>query len=584
MDQELDAIGAYSAVTRPLRLMIVALMAGLAAVVLNPLAGAGWAFAALVVDASQAVVSRRGPLAYRYPRIWRSARLAAIFVSGATWTALAVLYWQSGETAYRLVTVVLLSTYLMVALSEASTSIWSSTAFSLAPSVALLLLPVTQGAFSAKQAMVLGVVIVLALVYLVKASGQALGEARALSAAHTRLALQEVELLEQSKRAQAANQAKSAFLAVMSHELRTPMNGVLGMARALGASRLNAGQRRQLDLLSASGEDLVALVDDLLDLSKAEAGKLVLEAKDFDLGDLAGRTCELWRASAGAKGVALQYQPAGTNGLWLLGDAGRLRQVLNNLISNALKFTPEGGRVTVSIKALGAPGEDRQLEVRVRDTGIGLAPEQAARLFEPFEQADASTAREYGGTGLGLSICHQLCVLMDGQIAVESTPGQGATFVVRLTLPTGSAPNSGAAASDPPAAPLEPCRILVVDDNRTNLAVAKAVLESQGVEVVLVEDGPSALAILRTTPFDLVLMDLNMPGMNGATALAHIRAGEAGPSDVPVVALTADADTSSRADLLGKGFNAVETKPIAPARLLETLAACLESHPRQGVA
>ena len=238
----------------------------------------------------------------------------------------------------------------------------------------------------------------------------------------------------QTERAESANAAKSTFLTVMSHELRTPMNGVLGMARALEGSRLTARQREHVRLMVSSGESLLTMLNGLLDLAKIEAGRLELEEAAFDLHVLVREAMGLWEEAARAKQLDLVLDVAPGAPRMVSGDPTRLRQVLANLISNALKFT-EAGQVTLAVRTLCVVGDDASLEFTVSDTGIGMTPEQLARVFEPFAQADAATARRFGGTGLGLSICRQLTELMGGEIHALSTPGGGSVFRVRLALP-----------------------------------------------------------------------------------------------------------------------------------------------------
>ncbi|HJV43052.1 ATP-binding protein, partial [Caulobacter sp.] len=372
-------------------------------------------------------------------------------------------------------------------------------------------------------------------------------------------------LEEAQAEAQEASRAKSTFVAMMSHELRTPMNGVLGLAHALGETRLDAKQAEYVDMIIQSGDSLMTILNDILDLSKIEAGKLELEAAPFDIRALAGQIRLLWSETARVKGVdlALEIDPATPD--WLLGDAARVRQILLNLVSNALKFTLEGG-VVIRI----AP-EAGEIVLAVSDTGVGLTAEQQARLFAPFVQAERSTARRFGGTGLGLAICRHLTDLMGGAVSLESAPGKGSIFTARLPLPATEPPRRVEAAPAP-ALGLAGLRVLVVDDNPVNQVVARAVLEAVGVEVAAVGDGRAALTRLGAEPFDMVLMDVHMPVMDGVEAVRRIRAGEGGRVDMPVVALTADAMVGDAERLMAQGFDDAHPKPILPAGLLATVA------------
>jgi CheY-like chemotaxis protein len=313
----------------------------------------------------------------------------------------------------------------------------------------------------------------------------------------------------------------------------------------------------------------MAILNDILDLSKIEAGKLELETVGFDIGDLGRQLHRLWAETARAKDVELSLEIAPDTPAWVAGDPARVRQVLLNLISNAVKFTLQGG-VRIAI-APGAPGAGAgDVVITVADTGIGMSAEQQARLFQPFAQGEASTTRRFGGSGLGLSICHHLVDLMGGEISVASRPDVGSTFTVVLPLTPVAAPTR---ISPPPLpAGLEGRRILVVDDNRVNQAVAKALLEAVGAVVILADDGRQGLDRLADDDIDLVLMDVHMPTMDGIEALARIRAGEGGVADIPVIALTADGMSGEAERLVALGFDGVQSKPIQPGELLRAVA------------
>ncbi|HKR87286.1 MAG TPA: CHASE3 domain-containing protein, partial [Phenylobacterium sp.] len=378
-----------------------------------------------------------------------------------------------------------------------------------------------------------------------------------------------VALARSREQAEAANQAKSRFLAMMSHELRTPLNGVLGMAHALAASPLDARQHGYVDVIETSGQSLLAILNDILDLSKIEAGRLEIEAIAFCLPELIDAIVALWNAPAAEKGLRLVVEldalPA-----WVTGDPTRLRQVLTNLLSNALKFTSRGEiRFNVRYSA------DQRIQFQVADTGAGMSPAVQARLFRDFSQGEVSTGRKFGGTGLGLSISRRLCRMMGGDLEAQSIEGEGSTFTGSIAAPVAEPPVEAADAEVQDDLPS--LRILAVDDNASNRAVVEALLHALGLPVILASDGAEALEVLRATPVDLVLMDVNMPVMNGLEALAAIREGQAGDPRVRVVALTADAMTGDRERYLAKGFDGHLSKPIVPQALIEALTEAVQS-------
>ncbi len=374
--------------------------------------------------------------------------------------------------------------------------------------------------------------------------------------------------------AEAANTAKSQFLANVSHEIRTPLNGVLGMAQAMAADPLPASQRERLDVIRDSGRALLTLLNDVLDLSKIEAGKLELEWVAFDIAEVAGSACAIFQPLARQKGVefVLSIEPAAEGSY--LGDPVRLRQVLHNLLSNALKFT-EQGAVRLEVAAA-SPG----LAIRVTDSGIGISPEQQRRLFQKFEQADVSTTRRFGGTGLGLTICRELVERLGGEVTVESQPGVGSTFIVTLPLERTAAvvPAPEPAPAEAAQAEMGAMRILAADDNPTNLLVLKTLLGQAGLEVETVEDGQAALDAWETQDWDVILMDLQMPVMDGLAATRRIREREAatGRRPIPIIALTADIMAHQVAAGRAAGVDAFVGKPINAAELFEALTAALQ--------
>ena len=386
------------------------------------------------------------------------------------------------------------------------------------------------------------------------------------------LALQNVDALGRARdEALAAATAKSRFLANMSHEIRTPMNGVLGAAELLAASSLTESQRQLIGTLTDSGRNLLALIDEVLDFSKIEAGRMTLEDSPIALRDLVDGARQLVASRAAQKGLALHVRVADDVPVGVRGDAHRLRQVLDNLAGNAVKFT-EHGHVVIGLR-LDGPVEDDRVRVRfeVRDTGIGITPEAQAQLFTAFTQADTSTTRVHGGTGLGLAIAHELVHLMGGTLAVDSEPGRGATFGFTLPFAVAALPAAAVATpvDDADVAIPPGLRVLVVDDNPVNRRIAEAMLRRLGCVVETADDGAAALEAWSAAPWDLVLMDCQMPVLDGYDATRRIREVEAesGRRHTQVVALTAHALAGDREVCLAAGMDDYLTKPVTLERL-----------------
>jgi signal transduction histidine kinase/ActR/RegA family two-component response regulator len=489
----------------------------------------------------------------------RIACLVTAVVETSCWCCLPVFAWTTGVEAYRLWAMATLAG-MMVHANCFSRSSGMVAAKGPIPAALLFVLPVVFGGYSGVQLAVLTVGLATLLGYVIIHAQASVRTSDALAGAE--------------REAVAANAAKSAYLAMMSHELRTPMNGVLGMARALQRTSLDTRQQGYVETILRSGDGLMALLNDVLDITKIEAGHMDLEVAAFDLKDLGAQVVELWSEGASAKRLTLFCEADADLPAAVLGDETRVRQIVMNLVSNALKFTSEGG-VRVLLKAAPAADGDGGVEIRVIDTGIGMTAEQLSRLFRPYAQAEASTSRKFGGTGLGLAICRELATRMGGEISVESEPGKGACFRVWLPLPRAEIVAANEEVED-----LPPLRILVADDNPINLAVARAVLEAAGAVIETAPNGSEALESLRDGAFDLVLMDVHMPMMDGVEAVGRIRDGQAGPSDIPIIALTADAMAGEEARLKGLGFDALQSKPVQPAALIAAIADVLESRAR----
>ena len=380
------------------------------------------------------------------------------------------------------------------------------------------------------------------------------------------------EALESARAvAESASRAKSAFLANMSHEIRTPLNGILGMTQVMNREETDAAQRNRLRVIQDSGEALLAILNSILDLSKIEAGHLEIEAQDFDLGETVATACEPFVTLAREKALAfdITIEPA-VEGVWR-GDALRLRQVLVNLASNAVKFT-EKGRIELAVR-MGKTGPS----FTITDTGVGIPAERLVEVFDKFSQGDESTTRRFGGTGLGLAICRELVALMGGTLRVDSKPRKGSTFAFELPLERVTASNAAMGATESRHA----LRVLAAEDNLTNQMILSALLTPLEADVTMVDNGRKAVEAFEHSAFDIVLMDIQMPELNGVDATQAIRQleTEKGLPRTPVLAVTANVMTHQVREYLAAGMDAVIAKPLQAVVLFGEMERALSHRP-----
>ena len=549
--------------TQYLRYLIISSWAvGLLAVV-GPIAAALWFFGTIAAGALRGAVEKR--ISERVGAGWGLIFPAVATATTAAWATAPLMAWFSGHPfGQPLAMTLLVSGYVLVFAqlrSSPKQAVVISSPYSVAAAVIAASLWGTD-LFWAFMGVVpftgAGLVVLVLMTMLREERIRAFQE-------HQAHLIEELEAARD--RANAASEAKSSFLGVISHELRTPMNGVLGAAQLLGATRLEPTQREYLSIIRNSGDNLLSLLNDILDMTKIEAGKMTFEIVDVSIEDLHKRVTGPFQALAEAKGLTFSTHFEGDTPAVVRGDPLRVCQVIHNLLSNAVKFT-DAGTITYTVRGERLSDQAVRFDFMIRDSGSGIAPEDLERLFLPFTQVDASSTRRFGGTGLGLTISRRMANIMGGDITVESTVGEGSTFTFSVEAEVVRWIEEDAAEAI--VAEIEggqALNVLIVEDHPVNRMILEAWMSSAGHTSATAENGQTAIEAAGEQRFDLVIMDVNMPVMDGLTATRAIRAGSGPNSDTPVVVLSASARTEDHQAGLDAGADAYLNKPIDFAAL-----------------
>ena len=549
--------------TQYLRYLIISSWAvGLLAVV-GPISATLWFFGTIAAGALRGAVEKR--ISQRVGAGWGLIFPAVATATTAAWAAAPLMAWFSGHPfGQPLAMTLLVSGYVLVFAqlrSSPKQAVVISSPYGVSATVIAASLWGTDlfWAFMGVVPFTAAGLVVLVLMTMLREE-----RIRAFQEHQAHL----IEELESARdRANAASEAKSSFLGVISHELRTPMNGVLGAAQLLGATRLEPTQREYLSIIRNSGDNLLSLLNDILDMTKIEAGKMTFEIVDVSVEDLHKRVTGPFQAQAEAKGLNFSVRFEGETPAVVRGDPLRVCQVIHNLLSNAVKFT-DVGEVAYTVRSQRLSDDRVRFDFAVRDSGAGISPEDLERLFQPFTQVDASSTRRFGGTGLGLTISRRMANIMGGDITVESTVGEGSTFtftveadVVEWKLEEAATPIVAEVADG------RALNVLVVEDHPVNRMILEAWMSSAGHTSSTAENGQIAVEMATGQRFDLIVMDVNMPVMDGLTATREIRAGGGVNAETPIVVLSASARTEDHEAGLEAGADAYLNKPIDFAAL-----------------
>jgi two-component system, sensor histidine kinase len=580
-DDRLDEVAMDIHRLLPSRLVPALLVAGVAAYALGFAVAIGWLLVLMTCESLARLATRRFKAGVPGRPAARAVFVWAALPINLTWASLGAMFWLSTHADLKMAGFAIWAGQIIFAQNFRHQPLVLMAISTVTPMLCLLVFPtvfLAGGGVGPNTTRLAVAMVVLTTVAVMLANRAAANRMDALTRG----------LREERERALEANRAKSTFVAVTSHELRTPMNGLLGMAYALDRTNLNEAQRRHVRLMIKSGDSLMQVLNDVLDLSKIEAGKVDLDQVAVNLHDLVRAAGDAWRDAAAEKGLWLRVEIDPSAPTWILADPQRIRQVLMNLISNGLKFTGQGG-VTIQLLAPSSPAPPSlatsgacEIRLRVVDTGVGIDAGFHDRIFESFTQADNAVSRSHGGTGLGLTISRALARQMDGDLILESGGPKnaplkasegGAAFVFTLrAVPITTPAVTTDDLEDQEGPDLDSLRILMAEDNAINQVVVRTMLEATGVALTIVDDGQAALQALREGAFDAVLMDINMPVMDGITALNVIRNGEAGDPAIPVIALTASAMSGDRERFLAMGFDDHLGKPIRPLDLLSSIS------------